>query len=258
MEFRTLAFVASGHAEAKQALKRLQARYPHVPPDEADVVVALGGDGFMLETLHRYMERDTPIFGMNRGSVGFLMNHYDEEGLIERLARAEPIKLNPLRMIAIDRDGARHEALAINEVSLLRQTRFAAKLRIRIDGIERMPEMICDGVLVATPAGSTAYNVSAYGPILPLGAHVLALTPISVFRPRQWRGAILPHEVTVRIEILSPELRPVSAVADYTEVRNVLSVDVREDRGIALTLLFDPEHDLEERVIKEQFLLPRA
>ena len=254
MEYRTVAFVASGHLEAKQALQRLQARYPHVPPDQADIVVALGGDGFMLETLHRYMDRGTPIFGMNRGSVGFLMNTYDEPGLMERLARAEPINLNPLRMTAVDCDGATHEALAINEVSLLRETRLAAKLRIEIDGIERMPEMICDGVLVATPAGSTAYNVSAYGPILPLGAHVLALTPISVFRPRQWRGAILPHEVTVRIEILSPELRPVSAVADYTEVRNVLSVDVREDREIALTLLFDPEHDLEERILKEQFL----
>jgi NAD+ kinase len=258
MEFRSIAFVASGHPEAGQALKRLEARYAHVPPDEADIVVALGGDGFMLETLHRYLARGTPIFGMNRGSVGFLMNVYDEDGLLERLVRAEPIKLNPLRMTAIDCEGVTHEALAINEVSLLRETRLAAKLRIEIDGVERMPEMICDGILVATPAGSTAYNVSAYGPILPLGAHVLALTPISVFRPRQWRGAILPHEVTVAIEILTPEIRPVSAVADFTEVRNVLKVVVQEDRETALTLLFDPEHDLEERVIKEQFLLPRT
>ena len=258
MEFRTVAFVASGHSEAKQALARLQEHYPHVPPEQADVVVALGGDGFMLETLHRYLDRGTPIFGMNRGSVGFLMNTYEEAGLMERLARSEPIRLNPLRMTALDCEGATHEALAINEVSLLRETRLAAKLRIKIDDIIRMPEMICDGVLVATPAGSTAYNVSASGPILPLGAHVLALTPISVFRPRQWRGAILPHEVTICIEILTPEIRPVSAVADYTEVRNVLNVAVREDRETALTLLFDPEHDLEERVIKEQFLLYRA
>jgi NAD+ kinase len=258
MEFRTVAFVASGHPEAKQALKRLEASYEHVPPDEADIVVALGGDGFMLETLHRYLNREKPIFGMNRGSVGFLMNTFNEPGLMERLARAEPIQLNPLRMTAIDCEGVTHEALAINEVSLLRETRFAAKLRIEIDGVERMPEMICDGVLVATPAGSTAYNVSVSGPILPLGAHLLALTPISVFRPRQWRGAILPREVTVTIQILNPKLRPASAVADFTEVRNVLNVVVREDRETALTLLFDPEHDLEERVIKEQFLLPRA
>jgi NAD+ kinase len=258
MEFRTVAFVASGHPEAKQALKRLEASYEHVPPDEADIVVALGGDGFMLETLHRYLNRDKPIFGMNRGSVGFLMNTFNESGLMERLARAEPIQLNPLRMIALDCEGVTHEALAINEVSLLRETRFAAKLRIEIDGVERMPEMICDGVLVATPAGSTAYNVSVSGPILPLGAHLLALTPISVFRPRQWRGAILPREVTVSIHVLNPKLRPVSAVADFTEVRNVQRVDVQEDRKTTLTLLFDPEHDLEERVIKEQFLLPHA
>jgi NAD+ kinase len=258
MEFRTIAFVASGHPEAKQALKRLEASYEHVSPDEADIVVALGGDGFMLETLHRYLNRDKPIFGMNRGSVGFLMNTFHESGLMERLARAEPIHLNPLRMTALDCNDVTHEALAINEVSLLRETRFAAKLRIEIDGIERMPEMICDGVLVATPAGSTAYNVSVSGPILPLGAHLLALTPISVFRPRQWRGAILPREVTVSIQVLNPKLRPVSAVADFTEVRNVQKVDVQEDRETKLTLLFDPEHDLEERVIKEQFLLPHA
>lgn len=258
MEYRTIAFVSSGHEEAKNALERLRKRYDHVSPDEADVIVALGGDGFMLETLHRYLERGVPIFGINRGSIGFLMNSYDEDGLLERLDRAEPIGLNPLRMTVVDNTGEHHEALAINEVSLLRETRFAAKLRILVDGVVRMEEMICDGVLVATPAGSTAYNVSAYGPILPLGAHVLALTPISVFRPRQWRGAILPHDVIVAIEVLTPELRPVSAVADYTEVRNVRRVDIREDRDVTLTLLFDPEHDLEERVIKEQFLLPRT
>ncbi|TVR80897.1 MAG: NAD kinase [Rhodospirillales bacterium] len=255
MDFRTIAFVASDHDEARLALERLRARFPNVSPEEADVIVALGGDGFMLETLHRYMAKGTPIFGMNRGSVGFLMNTYDEAGLLERLARSEPICLNPLRMTATDMDDDTHEALAINEVSLLRETRFAAKLRIKVDGIVRMPEMICDGVLLATPAGSTAYNVSANGPILPLGAQVLALTPISVFRPRQWRGAILPHDVTVTIEVLNPKVRPVSAVADFTEVRNVLSVVIQEDHSVTLTLLFDPEHNLEERIVKEQFLI---
>jgi NAD+ kinase len=254
MQFEKIAFVASEHEEAKAAKRRLQAAYPHASPNEADVIVALGGDGFMLETLHRYMDRGVPIFGMNRGSVGFLMNTYRDGGLKDRLCRAEAFKLNPLRMRARDVAGSIHEALAINEVSLLRETRFAAKLRIEIDGVVRMPEMICDGVLVATPAGSTAYNLSLNGPILPLNAHVLALTPISVFRPRQWRGAILPHGVTVDIEVLFPDLRPVSAVADYTEVREVVRVVVCEDRSVALTLLFDPEHNLEERIIKEQFL----
>ena len=255
MRFRSLAFVASEHSEAKAAKARLEAAYPPVPTAEAEVVVALGGDGFMLETLHRFMDQGVPIFGMNRGSVGFLMNTYSEEGLIDRLQRAEVFRLNPLRMTATDRAGTRHEALAINEVSMLRETRFAAKLRIEIDGVVRMPEMICDGILLATPAGSTAYNSSVNGPILPLNAHVLALTPISVFRPRQWRGAILPHRVTVAIEVLYSELRPVSAVADYTEVRNVLRVVVREDHSVGLSLLFDPEHNLEERIVKEQFLL---
>ncbi len=255
MKFRTIAVVASEHEEAQAAADRLKARYPHVAPEQADVIVALGGDGFMLETLHRYMDRKVPIFGMNRGSVGFLMNAYQDDGLLERLSRAEPIELNALRMSARDVAGCSHEALAINEVSLLRETRLAAKLRIEVDGVVRMAEMICDGVLVSTPAGSTAYNVSANGPILPLGAHVLALTPISVFRPRQWRGAILPHQVTVAIDVLQPKLRPVSAVADYTEVRDVERVVIREDREVVLRLLFDPEHDLEERIIKEQFLL---
>lgn len=255
MEFRSVAFVASAHEEAQHAHERLTARYPHVEPQDADLVVALGGDGFMLETLHHFMGRGVPIFGLNRGSVGFLMNAFEEDRLMERLQRSEPITLHPLRLQATDSGGTEHNALAINEVSLLRQTHFAAKLRILIDGVERMPEMICDGVLVATPAGSTAYNVSAYGPILPLGAHVLALTPISVFRPRQWRGAVLPHKVTVAIEVLTPDVRPVSASADFTEIRDVLHVVVREDRDVSLTLLFDPEHNLEERIIKEQFLL---
>ena len=255
MPFRNVAFVASEHDEAKTAQSRLQKVYPHVAPDEADVIVALGGDGFMLETLHRYMKQAVPIFGMNRGSVGFLMNTFTETNLLPRLDRAEAFKLNPLRMLATDIAGKVHEALAINEVSLLRETRLAAKLRIELDGVLRMPEMICDGALVATPAGSTAYNLSVNGPILPLNAQVLTLTPISVFRPRQWRGAILPHRTTVTIEVLYPELRPVSAVADFTEVRDVVRVVVHEDRSVSLCLLFDPEHNLEERIIKEQFLL---
>jgi NAD+ kinase len=253
--FDTLAIVASEHAEAQAAAARLAAEYDAVAPEDADIIVALGGDGFMLETLHRNLTRNVPIFGMNRGSIGFLMNTFRENDLLQRLARAEPIGLNPLLMTAHDVAGTVHEARAINEVSVLRETRLAAKLRIEIDGIVRMPEMICDGVLLATSAGSTAYNVSVNGPILPLGVHVLALSPISVFRPRHWRGAILPHQVTVTIRALGPEQRPVSAVADYTEVRTVDTVTIREDRDVTLTLLFDPEHDLQERIIKEQFLL---
>jgi len=253
--FQAVAFVASQHEEAKIAFLRLMRRYPHVQPAEADVIVALGGDGFMLETIHDYIHRDVPIFGMNRGSVGFLMNTFSEDNLLDRLSRAEPIRLNPLRMAAIDVHGGHHRGLALNEVSLLRQTRFAAKLLIRIDGIVRMPEVICDGVLLSTPAGSTAYNVSAHGPILPLKSDVLALTPISPFRPRHWRGAILSHAVEVAIEVIRPDLRPVSATADFTEVRDVVQVSISEDRSIAHTLLFDPEHDLEERIIKEQFLV---
>jgi NAD+ kinase len=255
MPFRTVAFVASEHEEAQRALQRMQHAYRHVAPEKADVIVALGGDGFMLETLHRFMDRNVPIFGMNRGSVGFLMNAHDEDKLFQRLAKAEEFQLKPLRMVATDTHGRTREALAINEVSLLRSTRLAAKLRLQIDTVVRMPEMICDGVLLATPAGSTAYNLSVNGPILPLGAHVLALTPISVFRPRHWRGAILPHQVSVRMEVLYPELRPVSAVADYTEVRDVKTVEVCEDQKIKLRLLFDSEHNLEERILKEQFLL---
>src|SRR5574338_737372 len=255
MPFRSVAFVSSEHEDARRARERMQAAYRHTSPERADVIVALGGDGFMLETLHRYMHRNVPIYGMNRGSVGFLMNLYDEDRLFERLASAEEYKLKPLHMTAITVHGETREALAINEVSLLRATRLAAKLRIEVDGVIRMPEMICDGVLVSTPAGSTAYNLSVNGPILPLGAHMLALTPISVFRPRHWRGAILPHQVTVAIAVLQPELRPVSAVADYTEVRDVVRVVVREDQTVKLRLLFDPEHNLEERIVKEQFLL---
>lgn len=254
MQFRQLAFVAAPQEAAAGALERLQALYPHGDPETADLVVALGGDGFMLRTLHQFMDRGVPIFGMNRGTVGFLMNEYREEGLLQRLKRAETIRLAPLRMTAVDLSGQRHEAIAINEVSLLRETRQAAKIRILVDGVERMPELICDGVLVATPAGSTAYNNAVYGTILPLEAQLIALTPISAFRPRRWRGALLPQNVTVAFEVMDPAERGVSAVADHVEVRDVVRVEVREDPNLATTLLFDPEHSLEERILKEQFL----
>jgi NAD+ kinase len=249
-----LAFVAADTPEACAARDRLAERYGQVPPHEADVIVALGGDGFLLETLHRTLGRRTPVFGMNRGSVGFLLNEYDEDGLIERVMRAQKFTLHPLRMTATTVTGEQIEALAINEVSLLRETRQAAKLCISIEGIARMPELICDGCLVATPAGSTAYNLSTYGPILPLGSQILALTPISAFRPRRWRGALLPHSARITFGILEAAKRPVSAVADFTEVRDVVRVDVFEDRDVALTLLTDPEHNLEERILKEQFM----
>ncbi len=252
--FKTIAFVASDAPAAQEALAELQARYGNPPPEEADVIVALGGDGFMLETLHRYLQRGVPIYGMHRGSVGFLMNGYEAPGLRERLARAELVHIHPLEMRARDKAGAEHVALAINEVSVLRETRQAAKLRITIDGVVRVEELTADGILVATPVGSTAYNLSAHGPIIPLGAGILALTPISAFRPRRWRGALLPHSAQVRFDILEADKRPISAVADYTEVRDVLSVAVRETREVTLSMLFDPEHNLEERVLKEQFL----
>jgi len=248
-----LAFVASDRPEAAAARARLNALYGEVPENDAEVVVALGGDGFMLEVLHRNLTTRRPIFGMNRGSVGFLTNEYREEGLIERIEAAEQALIHPLSMTAFDASGATHQALAINDVSLLRATRQAAKLRILIDGRTRMAELICDGVLVATPAGSTAYNLSAHGPIIPLNAQVLALTPISAFRPRRWRGALLSHKAKVAFEILEADKRPVSAVADNVEVRNVVGVEVVEDRSISLAMLFDAGRSLEERVLAEQF-----
>jgi NAD+ kinase len=250
----SIAFVASEAPAAQQALAELQARYGKHSPETAEVIVALGGDGFMLETLHRYLSRRVPIYGMHRGSVGFLMNGYEAEGLPERIARATPVHIHPLEMCAIDMTGREHVGLAFNEVSLLRETRQTAKIRVSVDGVVRVDELSADGILVATPVGSTAYNFSAHGPIIPLGAGVLALTPISAFRPRRWRGALLPHTAQVRFDILEAEKRPVSAVADYTEVREVLSVVVHENRELALAMLFDPEHNLEERVLKEQFL----
>jgi NAD+ kinase len=251
---RNIAFVASDVPQAQAALAELRRRYGATPPEQADVIVALGGDGFMLETLHRFIDRGVPIYGMHRGSVGFLMNAYELDGLEERLARAQPVRTHPLVMTATDDAGRQHRAVAFNEVSLLRETRQTAKLRITIDDTVRLDELMADGILVATPVGSTAYNLSAHGPIIPLGAGVLALTPISAFRPRRWRGAILPHAAHVRFDILEGDKRPVSAVADYTEVRDVQCVAVHETRDIALTMLFDPEHNLEERVLKEQFL----
>jgi len=254
MKFQNVAFVAADNEAAQRAHRHLTHRYGATPTSQADVIVALGGDGFMLETLHRYLDRHVPIYGMNRGTVGFLMNVYAEDALQERLERAEMVRLHPLAMKAVTIDGKTHEALAINEVSLLRETRQAAKIRIRVDGKVRLEELICDGVLVATPAGSTAYNLSAHGPIVPMGAGVLALTPISAFRPRRWRGALLSHKAVVSFEILEGDKRPAAAVADYTEVRDVVRVEVREDRDIGLDLLFDPEHNLEERILAEQFL----
>jgi NAD+ kinase len=248
------AFVASDSAASRAARDQLVRLYGDMPADEADVIVALGGDGFMLETLHRYLDRKVPIFGMHRGTVGFLMNLFQVENLPARLAKAQPVRIHPLEMRVIDEAGKEHRALAINEVSLTRQTRQAAKIRISIDGVTRIDELTGDGVLVATPIGSTAYNLSAHGPIIPLGAGILALTPISVFRPRRWRGALLPHTATVTFQALEAEKRKVSATADYTEIRDVRSVEVRENREISLTLLFDPEHNLEERVFVEQFV----
>jgi len=248
-----IAFTASERPEAQEGRARLAARYGDAPIAEADVIVALGGDGFMLETFHANMDAHLPVYGMNRGSVGFLMNDYAEEGLVERIAAAEKATIHPLRMTATDVDGKTHVALAINEVSLLRQTRQTARLRISIDSKVRLSELTCDGALVSTPAGSTAYNLSAHGPIIPLDARVLALTPISAFRPRRWRGALLPHTAKVTFEILEANKRPVSAVADNLEVRDVMDVHIAEDREVALHMLFDEGRSLEERVLAEQF-----
>jgi NAD+ kinase len=247
-----IAFLAAQTEAALKARERLIALYGDTPPAEAEFIVALGGDGMMLETQHRFLGRNPPIYGMNRGSVGFLMNAYREEDLPARLAAAQAARVHPLRMRAHSRAGT-HAALAINEVSLLRETRQAAKLRILVDGKERLSELICDGILVSTPAGSTAYNLSAHGPIVPLDANLLPLTPISAFRPRRWRGALLPSAARVVFEVLEGEKRPVSATADYTEVRDVRRVEVREDRTITMTMLFDPDHSLSERIIAEQF-----
>ncbi len=250
---KSLHFVASPSADAQAALARLRAHYGDAGPQSAEAIVALGGDGFMLQTLHVFVDKAKPIYGMNFGSIGFLMNEYRDDGLETRLDAAEAAHVHPLRMRAATRDGKTTEALAFNEVSLLRQTRQAAKIRILVDGKVRIGELICDGVLISTPTGSTAYNLSAHGPILPIDADLLALTPISAFRPRRWHGALLSHRSKTRFEILEPDKRPVSAVADDLEVRDVVDVDIAEDRSIAMTMLFDQGRGLRERILAEQF-----
>jgi NAD+ kinase len=251
--FDRIAFVASPRPEAREAMLKLRHMYGSVREEDAEVIVALGGDGLMLDTLRRHMNDSVPVFGLNQGTIGFLMNDYQENDLPERIAAAKASVIHPLRMTAISLDGSTHENVAINEVSLLRQTHQTAKLRILVDGAERLNEIICDGALLATPAGSTAYNLSAHGPILPLGCGLLALTPISVFRPRRWRGALLRRESVVRFEVYDPDLRPVAASADSQEVRNVVSVDVAEDRSRSMVMLFDPHRSLDERMLAEQF-----
>lgn len=248
-----IAFMASRATVAQTARAALIGRYGDVTPDKADVIVALGGDGFMLQTLHETQALPAHVYGMNRGTIGFLMNAYGESDLVARLEAAEHAVINPLAMRATHSDGTVSEALAINEVSLLRAGPQAAKLQITVDGRLRLQELVCDGALLATPAGSTAYNYSAHGPILPIGADVLALTAMSAFRPRRWRGALLPKKAVVRFDVLEPEKRPVMADADGHSHRDVIAVEIRSEPSVAHTILFDPGHGLEERLIREQF-----
>ena len=254
MNRNKITFMASETPQANAALVKLRDRYDDVGPENAEVIVVLGGDGFMLSVLHDTRHMDLPIYGMNQGTVGFLMNRFSEDDLPARIEAAQMATLHPLAMTAIDGSGLEHEAMAINEVSVFRETRQAAKIRISIDGNVRLDELVCDGVLVATPAGSTAYNLSAHGPILPLEAEILALTPISAFRPRRWRGALLPSTAHVHFDVLEPEWRPVSVVADNQEIRDVRAIDVVENLAAQLYLLFHPEHNLEERILNEQFI----
>ena len=249
-----LAFLASQHVGSQEALAELEAMYPRHTPETADVLVVLGGDGFMLHTLHEHVEFNKPVFGMRLGDVGFLMNRYIASDLIQRIHRAREVTLNPLVMRAESVVGDEHTALAINEVALLRQTNQAAHIRVCVNGQERLSKLVADGVLVATAAGSTAYNLSAHGPILPLGTEAIVLTPISPFRPRRWQGAILPAQTLIEFEVLQPERRPVSVTADYDEFRDIKKVMVQQDTMTSHRLLFDPEHSLEERIINEQFL----
>ncbi len=248
-----LAFVAAPNQLAQDCLAQLTERYGNVPIEQAEVVICLGGDGFMLETLHTVLMRDTPVYGINCGSVGFLMNPLAEDDLPSRLVRTQAAILHPLRMHAVTQSGVVEEAVALNDVFLFRQTRQAAKIQIVVDGRVRLAELVCDGILISTPAGSTAYNLSAHGPIVPLSSELLPLTPISAFRPRRWRGALLPSSADVEFKILEGEKRPVAAVADFTEVRDVVSVAVSEDRSLRTTVLFDPDQSLSERIIVEQF-----
>ncbi len=252
-----MACLADDSPKAQEAFRQLSAKYNFLDiagkRTKPDVIVALGGDGFMLQVLHRYMHRNIPVYGMNCGTVGFLLNSFHTDDLVERIQRARPSALHPLKMYARTRDGKEHQELAINEVSLFRESRQAAKIRVSIDHVVRVQDLMADGILVATPAGSTAYNFSAGGPIIPLNGGLLSLTPIAPFRPRRWRGALLNHQSSITFEVLEAEKRPVSAVADFTEVRDVVSVSVFEERSISLSLLFDPEHNLEERITSEQF-----
>ncbi|SJZ50866.1 NAD kinase [Consotaella salsifontis] len=249
----SISFLASRAPEATEAAQRLAALYGNDRPEDADVIVALGGDGFMLQVLHRFMNSGKPTYGMNKGTVGFMMNEFREENLRERLASAVKTCIHPLEMVAIDHNGRSRTALAVNEVSLLRQSYQAARLKIEIDGKTRLEELVCDGVMVATPIGSTAYNLSAHGPIIPIEAPLLALTPVCAFRPRRWRGALLPNHQTVEITVLEAEKRPVTAFADHTEVRRVRQVTIRETTEVKAFILFDPEHSWEERILAEQF-----
>lgn len=248
-----MSFVASRNPQAVEALERLRQRYGEIPREQADVLVVLGGDGFMLHTLHENSDRSLPVFGMHLGEVGFLMNRFDADGLPERIRNAQDVSLNPLEMQVEDLAGTSHRALAINEVALLRQTSQAAHIRILVNDRTRVEHLVADGALVATAAGSTAYNLSAHGPILPLGTEAIVLTPISPFRPRRWRGAVLPAAARVEFQVLQPERRPVSATADYDEIRDVVRIGVQRRPDICHRLLFDPEHSLEERILNEQF-----
>ncbi|GBR23945.1 ATP-NAD kinase [Kozakia baliensis NRIC 0488] len=248
-----IAFVAAPTEVAQRSKQKLIERYGDVPFKEAQLVVCLGGDGFLLETLHKVLPYNLPTYGLNCGSVGFLLNPVSDADLLKRLTHAQPTTLHPLRMQAVDQEGKMHEGIAFNDVFVFRQTRQAAKIRIEVDERVRLPELICDGVIVATPAGSTAYNLSAHGPIVPLTADLLPLTPISAFRPRRWRGALLPSSAIVRFTLLESEKRPAAAVADFLEVRNVSEVTIQEDRSQQATILFDPDHGLSERIIAEQF-----
>ncbi len=248
-----LSFVSSGAPAANNAAILLKNRYGNIEVEDADVVVVLGGDGQMLQTLHQVMSKNIPVYGMHFGSVGFLMNDFGDQDLPARIAKAQTTTIHPLSMVAKDVYGKKHEALAINEVSMFRASFQAAKIEIRVDGHTRIEELICDGVLLSTPAGSTAYNLSAHGPILPIDSPLLALTPISPFRPRRWRGAILPNKAKVVFAIHECEKRPVSVVADNRQFKDIIEVSVQEDRSNAVTLLFDPGHSLEERVLNEQF-----
>lgn len=248
-----LSCICAPTPDAQAARAEVERLYGLHPVESSDVILVLGGDGTMLEALHRTIDLDLPVYGMNRGSVGFLLNSWRTEDLMDRLTHAEGVAIYPLRMNALTREGEAREALAFNEISLFRESRYAAKIGISVDGIERLPELICDGILVSTPAGSTAYNLSAHGPILPLSANVLAMTPISAFRPRRWRGALIPSSAHIRFEILDALRRPVSATADFTEVRGVVQVDLSPCLDRSRTLLFDSGESLEERILKEQF-----